>query len=189
MINDKEESDESALWRLPPQVPYTNTDLVLKVPLGVLNLTMHIFRQYATRRVESACFWYGTRDAIGNGQVIAVAVPRQYNHWGHYRVESDSVAAMATATRAHGWKNLSQVHTHPGSAIEHSRYDDAHANSRRALSLVFPFYGQWKGPWPQGMGVHEFQNDYWHLLSSEYAGMRVVIDNTNAKAQLVDTRQ
>jgi hypothetical protein len=183
------ESDESVLWRPPPQVPYVRPDRVLTVPLGVLNLTMRVFQQYAGQRVESACFWYGTRDDAGNGRVAAVAVPRQYNHWGHYRVEADGVAAMAAATRPHGWKNLSQVHTHPGPAVEHSRYDDAHANSRRALSLVFPLYGLWRGRWPAGVGVHEFHGYYWHLLAAADAAARVLTDATDLKAQLVDTRR
>ena len=189
MTADENQSDESLLWRPPPPVPYVRPDLVLTVPLGVLTLTMRVFQQYAGRRVESACFWYGSRDDAGNGRVAAVAVPGQYNHRGHYRVEADGVAAMAAATRPHGWKNLSQVHTHPGPAVEHSRYDDAHANSRRSLSLVFPLYGLWRGRWPEGVGVHEFQAGYWHLLTTADAAARVVIDLTDLAARLVDTRR
>lgn len=186
---DQEEADESLLWRPPPPSPYVPSGLVLTVPLGVLNLTLRVFQQYARHKVESSCFWYGTRDDAGNGRVAAVAIPRQYNHWGHYRVEADGVAAMAAATRPHGWKNLSQVHTHPGVGVEHSRYDDAEANSRRALSVVFPLYGLWKGNWPDGVGVHEFQTDYWHLLPPANAAVRVLIDRADTKALLVDTRR
>jgi len=189
MNSDEEDSDESLLWRPPPVIPYVRNGLVLTVPQGVINLTMRVFQQYAGHRVESACFWYGTRDDTGHGRVAAVAVPRQYNHWGHYRVEADGVTAMAGATRPHGWKNLSQLHTHPGPAVEHSRYDDAHANSRRALSLVFPLYGLWRGKWPEGVGIHEFQNEYWHLLTTAHGADRVRIDPTDLKAQLVDTRR
>lgn len=189
MNMEQEESDESLLWRPPPLVPYARSGLILTVPQGVLNLTMRVLQQYTVHRVESACFWYGTRDDAGNGRVDAVAVPSQYNHWGHYRVEADGVAAMAASTRSQGWKNLSQVHTHPSQAVEHSRYDDAHANSRRALSLVFPFYGLWRGRWPEGLGVHEFQSDYWHLLKTADAAVRVVIDPADLKAHLVDTRR
>jgi len=46
----------------------------------------------------------------------------------------------------------------------------------RALSVVFPAYGLWRRVWPDGVGVHEFQDDYWHLLSPEVAAARVVID-------------
>ena len=189
MTADQEENDESLLWRPPPVVTYERTDLVLTVPQGILNMTMRVFEQYARHRVESACFWYGTRDDAGNGRVAAVAVPRQHNHRCHYRVEADGVAAMAASTRPHGWKNLSQVHTHPGVAVEHSRYDDAHANSRRALSLVFPHYGLWRGRWPESVGVHEFQNNYWHLLTMPDAAVRVVLDPTDLTAQLVDSRR
>lgn len=189
MSIEDEDSDESLMWRPPPPSPYVPTDAVLIVPIAVLNLTLRLFHAYALCRVESSCFWYGTRDDAGNGRVAAVAMPRQYNHWGHYRVEADSVAAMAGSTRPHGWKNLSQVHTHPGAGIEHSRYDDAHANSRRALSVVFPRYGLWQGNWPDGVGVHEFQDEYWHLLAPAEAAGRVLIDPADRTAKLVDTRR
>jgi hypothetical protein len=84
--------------------------------------------------------------------------------------------------------NLSQIHTHPGLGVEHSRYDDAHANSRRALSVVLPFYGRWHGVWPRGIGVHEFQSSYWHLLSDADAGRRVAIGGAGIPARLVDLR-
>jgi hypothetical protein len=189
MNGDLEESDESLLWRPPPPSPYVPTGRVLTVPLGLLHLTLRVFQQYAGHKVESSCFWYGTRDDAGNGRVAAVVVPRQYNHWGHYRVEIDGVAAMAAATRPHGWKNLSQVHTHPGVGVEHSRYDDAEANSRRALSVVFPSYGLWRSTWPDGVGIHEFQADYWHLLSLAEASVRVLIDPADQTVTLLDTRR
>ncbi|HXE53569.1 MAG TPA: hypothetical protein VN541_11160, partial [Tepidisphaeraceae bacterium] len=91
MNADQEESDESLLWRSPPPSTYVPPGLVLTVPVGVLHLTLRVFQQYARHKVESSCFWYGTRDDAGNGRVAAVAVPRQYNHWGHYRVQADAV--------------------------------------------------------------------------------------------------
>jgi hypothetical protein len=183
-----EESDDSLLRRPVPSQPYVRSGLILTVPAGVLDATLRVFQSYARRRVESSCFWYGVRDEAGNGRVLSVAVAKQFNHWGNYRVEADAVAAIASATRAHDWKNLSQVHTHPGTSVEHSRYDDAHANSRRALSVVFPLYGLWKGKWPGGVGIHEFQNDYWHLLSPADAAARIAIDARDMSCQLIDTR-
>src|SRR5262249_9468740 len=102
-------------------------------------------------------------------------------------VPASAVAEMAAATRSHGWVNLAQVHTHPGHGVEHSRYDDGHANSRRALSVVIPFYGRWHGPWPIGVGVHEFQDEYWHLLTEADARLRGPVVEPG-DAELLDLR-
>lgn len=114
----------------------------------------------------------------------AVAVPEQRNSWGNYLVPAAAIAEMAAATRPRGWVNLAQVHTHPGPGATRSRYDDGHANSRRALSIVLPFYGRWQGPWPSGAGAHEFQDEYWHLLPAAEAALRVAV----ADAELGDLR-
>ncbi len=157
------------------------------MPGKALELTLAVFRRTAARGVEACCYWYGVREDGGGATVYSVVVPKQRNTRGNYFVPSASVAEMAAATRPRGWLNLSQVHTHPGSGVEHSRYDDAHANSRRALSAVFPFYGLWKGPWPVGVGVHEFQDDYWHLLPEADAALRVVVTDAG-DAELLDLR-
>jgi len=55
------------------------------------------------------------------------------------------------------------------------------ASSRKSLSLVFPAYGKWTAPFPQGVGVHEWQSDYWHLLDERTATRRVVTINGDVK--------
>lgn len=119
--------------------------------------------------------------------VRAVVVPAQINTWGNYQVTADAVAAMAARTRPEGWRNLAQVHTHPRHNVEHSWYDDENASSRRALSVVVPHYGLWNQCWPEGLGVHEYQDEYWHLLAPEDAGRRIVIV-PEVEVELVDLR-
>jgi hypothetical protein len=182
------DSDESQLWRPPSPAPYSPVTRKLTVSKGVLDLTLRVFAPYAQRCLEACCFWYGTEDALGNGHVVAAAVPRQANHWGCYNVAGGAMAAISRVVREKKWLNLSQVHIHPGRAVEHSRYDDAHANSRNALSVVFPHYGRWTANWPVGVGVHEYQNNYWHLLSDDQAYARVIIDHGDATAFLIDGR-
>ena len=125
------------------------------------------------RAIETCCFWYGPRDDAGNGTVCAVFVPRQRGSWGNYHVTPDAMIDLAHAVGERGWRNLAQVHSHPGVHVEHSRYDDKMASSRRALSLVFPRYGQWHDEWPRGIGIHEHQDGYWHLLELQSAARRI----------------
>jgi len=186
MIDDNLE--EECSWRRPPPPGrYRLSGAILTLPKKALNHTLAFFRTTAARRVEACCFWYGVRSPEGNATVLAVVAPKQRNTWGNYAVSGEAVAEMATATHPRNWVNLGQVHTHPGVAVEHSRYDDANANSRRALSIVIPFYGRWAGPWPVGLGVHEFQDDYWYLLSEADAALRLALTDAG-DAHLLDLR-
>jgi len=166
-------------YRLPPAR--------LTVPYAALTATLGIFASYATVRLEAVCFWYGPRTDDGSGNVAAVVVPTQLNHAGRYQVPSMEMAAVAAATKPTGWRNLSQIHTHPGAAVEHSFYDDDHANSRRALSLVLPFYGHGHR-WPETtVALHEYQDGEWHLLSRSDAARRIVVD-TDRTCEVIDLR-
>ncbi len=159
----------------------------LRIPRQALEMTLELFRSYSKRKLEACCFWYGLRDESGGGQVRAIVIPKQQNTWGNYTVTADTMADVANHTRCHGWRNLSQVHTHPGRSVRHSWYDDENANSQKALSIIIPNYGVWKEVWPRGIGIHEYQNSYWHLLTDKDAAQRTAIV-TSKQPIMVDLR-
>lgn len=163
---------EDELTRPPPRTPYRCVAQRLQVPHDGLSATLALLRR-ANRR-ESGVLWYGKRDATGNGMLAYVVAPRQRMSWGNYHVPADALAEVVCRLPA-DWKPLAQLHSHPGLGVEHSRYDDRMASSRRALSLVFPFHGRHDSTFPLGVGVHEWQDDYWHLLSLQQAARRVVL--------------
>lgn len=76
--------NEDELRRPPPPRPYQATGLQLSVPSDALSGTLALL-QRAGRR-ESGVFWYGTRDAVGNGVVRYAVAPRQRMTWGNYLV-------------------------------------------------------------------------------------------------------
>lgn len=180
-------SDQESIRRPPPPGAYTPTRQVLRLPEDVLALTLHVFAEYAPRRVEACCFWYGEQDSSG-GTVRAVVIPPQLNSWGHFSIPGVAMEAVSRATRPYGWRNLTQLHSHPGVNVEHSRYDDQFVNSRQALSIVLPAYGRWSQRWPAGLGLHEYQG-YWYLLTAQQASQRVVITPSSGKGVLLDVRQ
>jgi len=59
--------------------------------------------------------------------------------------------------------------------------------SRRAVSLVIPMYGKWNGACPAGFGLHEFIDDYWHLLSQQAATARLQFTD-DAQPELLEMR-
>lgn len=163
---------EEDFFRLPPPCPYEPVDLELKVPAHAVAVTAALLRRAGRR--ESGLLWYGPRDTAGNGRVAYVVAPRQRMTWGKYNIPADALAEVVHRL-SNDWKPLAQVHSHPGRHVEHSSYDDRMVSSRRVLSLVFPSYGRGTTPFPMGIGIHEWQNDYWHLLDPIAAARRVVI--------------
>jgi hypothetical protein len=176
--------------RATPSTPYAATVDVLTAPIAAIELTAGVFAAYAMRRLESVCFWYGDRDE-SSAIVRAVVIPEQRNSWGNYHVTANAMDGVARATRDRGWKNLAQLHTHPGRSIEHSLYDDEHANSRRALSLVLPFYGRRVDEQLILAGIHEWQRDFWHLLPATLAARRtrIVGGGADTNVALIDVRE
>ncbi len=174
---------EDDLLRPPPKRAYQYADIKLHVPFSALTATFDLLSRVGRR--ESGLFWYGPRDSSGNGTVAYVVAPRQRMSWGNYGISAEALAEVVHRL-ADDWKPLAQVHSHPGSRVEHSNYDDRMVSSRRALSLVFPFYGRVRQPFPTGIGIHEWQSDYWHLLDQASAALRVLI--INGAAQVDDLR-
>jgi hypothetical protein len=181
-----EDTEEEGLLRPLPSVPYQPTAAQLRVPRRALELTLNTLTRAG--RLEMCCFWYAPPNGIEDlRRVSAVVVPRQHQSWGNYHVTADAMQAIHAKVGPLKLTNLAQVHSHPGTRVEHSRYDDRMANSRRALSLVFPSYGQWEGTWPCGIGIHEFQRDYWYLLDGLDAARRVILTD-DAEVHFIDCR-
>lgn len=178
-------TNEASLWRAPPPCPYAPTGKVLMVSASTVTRTASILQTVG--RNESACIWLGELDETGNGVVRAVVVPAQINRPGSYLVPSGSMLQVSQYARSAGWTVVGAIHSHPGEGVEHSQYDDEMTPSRRAVSIVFPRYGAWSAPWPIGLGVHEYYEKYWHLLSPDHAQARVQLDD-GAAAPVADMR-
>jgi hypothetical protein len=178
-------SDETLLWRPRPPSNYVPTGKALSVPAATVGRTAAVLAKAG--RVESACLWLGVLDDNGNGQVAALVSPKQINRTRNYSVPGEAMVEVANLARTRGWTIVGSVHSHPGVGVEHSTYDDEMTPSRRAVSIVFPRYGRWGDPWPQGLGVHEYFERYWHLLPDEHARKRVVLSQA-PEVQLFDLR-
>lgn len=178
-------NDETLQWRPRPPSEYVPTGKVLTVPARTLARTVAVLR--AAGPVESACLWLGLLDENANGVVHALIVPTQINRPRNYSVPGEAMLKVAEVARAQAWTVIGAIHSHPGVDVEHSRYDDEMTPSRRAVSLVVPFYGHWSGPWPRGLGIHEYLDKYWHRLSDEHARKRVLLSDA-PEVQTIDLR-
>lgn len=171
---------EDTFRRVPPTVPYRPGTLVLRVPKQALAATVELLQRAGKK--ESGVLWYGPRDSAGNGTVVYVVAPRQEMSWGNYHISAEELARVVHGLSG-DWKPLAQVHSHPGILIEHSPYDDRMAISTRVLSLVFPNYGRKAKTFPTGIGVHECQDGYWHLLNPATARRRIIVTGGEVKVE------
>lgn len=115
---------------------------------------------------EGIVFWYGHCD--NDLAVITTAVAPSADHSrGRVHVPAGSMAKIGPILRAHGVALCAQLHTHPGGGTVHSDTDDqmVHMPFEDMLSVVVPHYGRF-GLLPlDGLGVHQFQDGVWKLMS------------------------
>lgn len=162
--------DEDFLRRPPAPRPYESTPAVLVVSPAAVQATRELLKRAG--RNEACVFWYGERGEIS--RVRSVRAPVQRSFRGNYHVEPQSMSEMVRDL-PESWRPLAQIHSHPGLGTEHSRYDDRMMSSNKILSIVFPVYGNPTEPWPRGLGVHEWQIDYWHMLSPQQVQVRLAL--------------
>jgi Prokaryotic homologs of the JAB domain len=171
----------------PPQ-PYQQPGRHLHLPAALPQAVSAAFADACGAQQEAGVLLYGVRSSeAGNADVVhALVIPDQIGHRANYRMPPESIAAASAATRARGWVTLAQVHSHPGEHVEHSWYDDRHAISTRAVSFVLPNYGRHADDWLARVGVHDYQNSWWHQLTAEQVAARVSF--TAALLQILDLR-
>ena len=153
----------------------------LLVPETLWRDTSTLMRQYARKRVEAGCFWYGLRN--DNSSIAAtIGIPRQKNRPGNFHVHADDLASLVTTACGPGLVTVAQLHLHPDDDVDHSSWDNGQIVSRKILSIVIPNYGA--QPFSLGtLGVHIFEHDQWRRLSAREAQEAVQVIRT-----VVDTR-
>lgn len=143
--------------------------------------TSTLMRQYACKRVEAGCFWYGIRHD-DSSIAATIGIPHQRNRPGNFHVDADDLATLVTAACAPGLVTVAQLHLHPDDDVDHSSWDNRQIVSRKILSIVIPNYGA--RPFSLvTLGVHIFEHDQWRRLSTREAQQAVQVIRT-----LVDTR-
>lgn len=177
--------DDSALWRPQPLTPYRPSGCTTRASSLVLATTLRAL--LSAGRTEAGCLWLGKFEDSGDALVEAVIVPKQTNRARNYSIAAGAMQQVAIVARPRKWTLVATVHSHPGNSVEHSEYDDQMVPSRSALSLVFANYGVSQGKWPDGIGVHEFIDNYWHLLPEADAAKRVIFTD-GLPSQLFDLR-
>ncbi len=172
-----------------PSAAWEDCGRRLLLPVGLPDAVARAFARQARAHLEAGALLYGTRGS-GDGAadtVHGLVVPQQEGYRARYHVPHAAITAASAATIDRGWVTLAQLHSHPAADVEHSWYDDRHAVSVRAISIVLPFYGRDPGHWPGRTGVHEYQDGWWHLLTAGQAATRISFTD-NPPLHIIDLR-
>jgi proteasome lid subunit RPN8/RPN11 len=171
----------------PPQ-SYRHPGRHLHLPDALPQAVSAAFAEAGAAEQEAGALLYGVRaaDADDTDVVHALVIPAQMGHRTHYRIPPESIAAASAVTRPLGLVTVGQVHSHPGENVEHSWYDDRHAISTRAVSFVLPRYGRDARDWLARVGVHDYQDDWWHHLTAEQ--VTALVSFTDAPLKILDLR-
>jgi hypothetical protein len=115
-------------------------------------------------------------------KVLAVIAPETVSSEGRVTISSESNFHVVKTLSSHKLIHLGQVHSHPGSWVDHSRGDDQWASFKRTglLSIVVPSYGT-DGLLPfHKCGVHRFEDNQFIRLSKKYILKHFVVEQSES---------
>jgi proteasome lid subunit RPN8/RPN11 len=137
------------------------------IPANLLDRTVELLRQSGLRSKphEGVAYWAGRRTA-NEYFVTTCIVPEARTTPGSFETSSRSNAKVIMYLAQSGLELLGQVHSHPGSFVDHSDGDDERALMPfdGFLSVVVPQYAR------QGMrplkicGIHIFEHSSFRRL-------------------------
>ncbi|MEO9475098.1 MAG: hypothetical protein ABJ004_12395 [Cyclobacteriaceae bacterium] len=154
---------------------------------GVVELTENILEQYGSLPHEGLVFWAGNieKETINVTHVIA---PETDSSEGRVTVLPESNFHVVKALSNSRIIHIGQVHTHPGSWVDHSNGDNKWASFKKngLISLVVPRYCR-NGMLPiSRSGIHRFQNGRFIRLSNKYVNRHFkIIEGTG---EIIDLR-
>lgn len=135
----------------------------------VIRFTEKILRIYGQDESEGLVYWAGTRE--GDRLIIDTAfAPKveatRYGFHTTHLTNGHYVETINEMDRVH----IAQVHSHPGSWVDHSYTDDEETAFRKTglVSVVVPRFGS-KSMVPfKRCGIHRYDNDKFERLSDGY---------------------
>jgi len=116
------------------------------------------------RAVERVAYIDGI--PCGDMQIATtLTFPDAKMHPGYFTVSADAMSEAGQHFRRFGMQRLAQAHTHPGSGVKHSPFDDENAFSQLdgSVSIVIPKHARYR-PDVEDCGIHVRDSKGWRLL-------------------------
>lgn len=161
------------------------------IPKDAIIHTQKVLEDYAnlTPSNEGLVYWAGKKEA-DLVTVSLVIAPKTTSDWGYIstsnRANFDVVKTLAENYKIH----IGQVHSHPGSFVDHSDGDDHDASFKieGLVSIVVPNYCK-DGMLPlTKCGIHRYDNRNFHRFSDKYVSEHFEIFE-NLSCDFVDLRK
>ncbi len=152
----------------------------LVVPRAIWDDTTAVFATFSAAGLEGGCLWYGVPGTL---RVVRLGVPRQRGRPRNFEIEPAALEEL-NAGIGDDLAVVAQLHGHPGWDVRHSPWDDDLIVSRRAVSIVLPWYGAHVDL--AACGVHVHGPAGWSMLppGDALASIEVVDDGGEARPTL-----
>ena len=156
-------------WRFWQRQPATHHPVV-HVTEVVLAQTLRSLQSFgdSERPHEGIVYWAG-RATPGEWVVTTVIIPEAVTTRGSFRTSAAANARVVALLATADLVLLAQVHSHPGTIVDHSGGDDRDALMpyQDMLSIIVPNYGR-TVRWPLDQwGVHRFEHGRFRRLRQQ----------------------
>lgn len=164
--------------------------IVYRIPKSVISDTVKVLQDYASLGLshEGLVYWGGT---VNDKQihVSAVFAPKADSTEGSVSTSHASNFIFVKELNTRNLVQVAQVHSHPGTFVEHSEGDDMWApfKAEGLVSIVVPNYGK-TGMLPlHKCGVHLYKNNSFHRLSNKQ--IRKQFEIVKSPTEFVEMRE
>jgi hypothetical protein len=161
------------MWESERFTPADNKKYM--IPNRAIMYTEKVLSDY-----EGLVYWAGRKD-VDVIRVELVIAPRTDSAARRVMTSPESNMKMIQVLDKYDMIHLGQVHSHPGSWVDHSEGDDEYAAFKinGLLSLVVPSYCK-DGMMPiETCGVHRFEQDHFIRFTDEYVSDHFSIEDAN----------
>lgn len=182
-------AEEFDLWSPKKRLsPRDSVQYIL--PKALLRRTEKVLREYGAYDPphEGLVYWGGTRSGE-RVEITSIVAPKAKSRPQGIEVPRESYFEVIRALNKRGIIQVGQVHSHPGTWVDHSSFDDRGACSRveGMLSIVIPSYAQQEVEGVSSCGVHRFAAGEFIRLSDDYAKEHFNVTGGNS-VEFVDLR-
>lgn len=162
------------------------------VTKDVIDFTVNVLREYGTKKMpeEGLVYWAGKVND-NNFEVIAAVAPKTEATRYGFKTSNTSNARFVEFICDNDLQYIAQVHSHPGTIVDHSIIDNEETafRSEGLVSIVVPLFGS-RGMTPLTVcGIHRFIDGKFPRLANKYIKRHFdIIKNNNYSALLKDLR-
>ena len=167
---------------IPPKRLHSPKDNLLYIlPSEVISHTERILSEYGRKKPphEGLVYWGGKRE----GERITVSIfiaPKTVSDYGRVSTSPRSNFDVVRLLNKHNGIQVAQVHSHPGTWVDHSFGDDdlAAFKVNGLVSIVVPRYCH-RGMMPlSSCGIHRYTNGEFIRLTPDYVKSHFRIENS-----------